>query len=726
MRRPRGCVSPATLNIMRQNILLITGSASEAKTVRDCLSRCGDQSFQIEWVGSCALAAQRLREGGKQHADASSSALAAVLLNLSLPDSTGIDTFDCIVAAAPHIPLLILSSAQDEASAKVAVRRGAQDYLLMDHVDDHTLPKAVSDLIDRAAIVEALFNEKERAQVTLNSIGDAVISTDVAGRVSYLNAVAEQLTGWDQAAAVGRPLEEVFQIIEAADRSAIADPMKAATLQNKTLALPPTCILIRRDGAESAIEDSVAPIHDRRGQVTGAVMVFRDVSKARALSQRLVHLAQHDVLTDLPNRDLLHDRLSHAMQIARRHQKPLAVLYLDLDRFKHINDSLGHMIGDRVLQAVALRLSECVRASDTVSRLGGDEFTVVAADLQDIRDAARCADKVLSAVRVPYVIDGHELHVTASIGIVLYPEDGVEVEALLQNADSAMYEAKDRGRDNYQFYRSDLNTAATEYKVLEAGLRQALQRGELELHYQTITDLATGGITGVEALIRWRHPQLGVVLPKQFIPVAEETGLIVPIGNWALREACRQAKAWQDGGLGSIRLAVNVSTVELRSRDFASGVGIILAQTGLDARCLVLELTETFLMEDSKATALVLVALKALGVQLALDDFGTGYSSLSFVRRFPIDVLKIDQSFVRDLSTDEGDASVVSAVISLGKSLHMRVVAEGVETLEQVTFLEQHGCPEAQGYYFNRPMPAASVPGLLRGKSSKPYRHAMT
>jgi diguanylate cyclase (GGDEF)-like protein/PAS domain S-box-containing protein len=697
----------------------------EAQTVRDCLSPPGDQTFHIECVDSCALGVKRLTECGKGHAEGSLG-IAAVLLNLSLPDSTGTDTFDCIFAAAPQIPLLILSPAQDEESAKAAVQRGAQDYLLTDHLDNHTLPKALTGAIDRATILESLFNERLRSQVTLDSISDAVIRADVAGLVTYLNTVAEQLTGWDQAAAVGRPLEEVFRSIEADDRTIMANPLKAATQQTRTLALPPTCFLIRRDGLKSAIEVSVASIHDRRGRVSGAVTVFHDVSKARTLSQQLLYLAQHDVLTDLPNRNLLHDRLGHAMEIARRHPRALAVLGLGLDRFRHINDSLGHRIGDRMLQAVAVRLAECVRASDTVSRLGGDEFAIVLADLQDIRDAARCADKILRAVKLPYVIEGYELHVTVSIGIVVYPEDGVEVEALLHNANCAMYEAKERGRDNYQFYRPDLNAAATEYKVLEAGLRLAMQRNELELHYQTSTDLATGGIAGVEALLRWRHPQLGLLLPKEFMAVAEETGLIVPIGNWVLREACRQAKVWHNRGLGSIRLAVNISTVELRSRDFASGVGIILAETGFDAQYLVLELTETFLMEDSTSTAVVLIALKALGVALALDDFGTGYSSLSFVRRFPIDALKIDQSFVRDLASDEGDASIVSAVISLGKSLHMRVVAEGVETLEQVIFLEQHGCPEAQGYYFNPPVEAASVPSLLRGKCSKPYRRVMT
>jgi diguanylate cyclase (GGDEF)-like protein len=434
--------------------------------------------------------------------------------------------------------------------------------------------------------------------------------------------------------------------------------MTMATHENRTVGLPPSCILIRRDGAEAAIEDSSAPIHDRRGRVTGAVMVFHDVSAARALTLKLAHFAQHDSLTDLPNRTLLNDRMAQAISVAQRQNRSLAVLYLDLDRFKHINDSLGHLAGDRLLQSVALRLTESVRASDTVCRLGGDEFVILLSEVAHAHDAAVCADKLLQAIRVPYVIDEHELHVTASVGIVIYPGDGAEVEILLKNADSAMYEAKDRGRNNYQFYRLDLNSSATERQSLEAGLRHAIDRHELELNYQPIMNLATGAIAGVEALIRWQHPELGFVLPSQFIAIAEECGLIVPIGRWVLREACRQAKAWQDAGLRLPKLAVNISAVELRSKEFVAGVATILTETGFDPRRLELELTETFLMQDSKSTALVLSALKGLGVQLALDDFGTSYSSLSYMRRFPIDALKVDQSFVRDLTTDADDARV--------------------------------------------------------------------
>jgi EAL domain-containing protein (putative c-di-GMP-specific phosphodiesterase class I) len=311
-------------------------------------------------------------------------------------------------------------------------------------------------------------------------------------------------------------------------------------------------------------------------------------------------------------------------------------------------------------------------------------------------------------------MDSHELHVTASIGVSVYPEDGGDIETLLQHADSAMYEAKDRGRNSYQFYRADLNSSATERQSLESSLRHAIERHELELQYQPIMNVATGVMAGVEALIRWQHPILGSVLPDEFISIAEESGLIVPIGQWALREACRQARVWQDARLPPIRLAVNISAVELRSKEFVGEVGTILSETGFDARHLELELTETFLMQDSKPTAVVLGALKELGVQLALDDFGTGYSSLSYMRRFPIDALKVDRSFVRNLATDADDASVVRAVINMGKSLHMRVVAEGVETREQLLFLEEHDCTEAQGYYFSRPVKAEGFAELMR------------
>jgi len=644
----------------------------------------------------------------------------AVLVDLQLPDAAGIEAFDRLYAAYPHIPICILSSTQDEGTAKLAIQRGAQDYLLKGRLDDHLLPKAIAGMIDRAIIAEALFDEKERAQVTLNSIGDAVISTDIKGQVTYLNIVAEQLTGWLRADALGRRLEEVFRIIDRDTRAVIPSPLALATLTNEIVGIPATSILIRRDGVESAIEDSCAPIHNRHGDVTGAVMVFRDVSMSRALSQRLVHLAQHDSLTDLPNRDLLNERLTQAITAAHRRHGAIGVLYLDLDRFKHINDSLGHSVGDHLLQSVAQRLRSCVRASDTVGRLGGDEFVILLLEIAHAQDAAICADKVIKALGMLYMIDEIELHITVSVGIAVYPEDGIGLKTLLQNADSAMYEAKERGRNNYQFYRADLNSRATERQLLENGLRHAIERNELELHYQPIVNLETGAISGMEALLRWLHPPFGAVPVVEFISVAEESGLIVPIGQWALRQACTQFNDWHREGLPVPGLAVNISAVELRWRGFVAGVAATLSETGIDPKYLTLELTETFIMQDSQATTLVLNALRSLGVQLALDDFGTGYSSLSYVRRFPIDVLKVDRSFVLNLDSNPDDASVVSAVINMGKSLRMRVVAEGVETPEQVEFLKQHGCSEAQGNHFSHPLKPDAVARFLRQAPKTP------
>jgi diguanylate cyclase (GGDEF)-like protein/PAS domain S-box-containing protein len=664
--------------------------------------------MKIEWVRSCAKGLERLDGNSQQRDD-----IVAIFVDLSLPDGKGIDIFDRLFAAAPHIPILILSALRDEETAKLAVQHGAQDYILKSRLDSYVVTKALRNMIERAANSEALFEEKERAQVTLDSIGDAVISTDADGRVTYVNAVAEALTGWSRQAAAGRPLVEVFRIVNVDSREVAQDPLGRAIRENRTVNLTPNCVLVRRDGSETPIEDSAAPIHDRRGTVSGAVIVFRDVTAARVLSLKMSHLAQHDGLTGLPNRTLFNDRLRQAMAMALRHRTKLAVLYVDIDRFKHVNDSAGHTAGDRLLQSVANRLLDCVRSSDTVSRQGGDEFAVLLCDVASAKDAAGAAEKMLLALGRPYRVDELELHVSASIGIAVYPEDGTTCEALLKDADVAMYRAKDCGRNNYQFFKTEMNRYALERHGLENDLHGALERREFVLHYQPKVNLLTGAMTGVEALLRWRHPKHRLIRPSRFISIAENNGLIVPIGKWVLAEACRQVKAWQVGGSTPVGIAVNVSPVELRAKGYVAGVQRVLSETGLAASRLELEITETFLMQDTIRTAMVLDELKEMGVRLALDDFGTGYSSLSFLKRFPIDTLKIDHSFVRDLATDTDDAGIVSAVVDMGKNLNMRVVAEGVETLEQYAFLKRHRCPEAQGFYFSKPMSATAIARLF-------------
>lgn len=691
---------------MPQIILLLQDNAAKVAIVQELLAKSSDGPFIVEWIGSCAAAVDRMNDRTKD-------GVAAVLIDLLIAGGPELETFDRIFQASPHIPILVLSNPEYEDVAKQAVQRGAQDYILDNHLDGYSLSKAIHNMLERAANAEALFVEKERAQVTLNSIGDAVISTDVAGNVSYLNHVAETMTGWPGAEAMGRPFTDVFRIIDGTYPKRAVNPMVVAVQQDKTVGLTAGCILIRRDGFESAIEDSAAPIHDRRGHVTGAVMVFHDVSQARAMSQRMSYLAHHDYLTDLPNRLLLNDRLSQAMAAARRREQQLAVLFVDVDRFKHVNDSLGHAIGDQLLLSVAQRLVENVRGSDTVSRQGGDEFVILLSIVAKAEDAALSANKILAALSMPHHVKEHDLQITVSMGIGIYPDDGNDAETLVKNADIAMLHAKDNGRNSYQFFKSEMNEHAVERQSLESGLRHALDRREFVLYYQPKMDLETQTITGAEALIRWRQPGRGMVFPEKFIPIAEQSGYIVPIGRWVLREACRQTQRWLDANLTPTPVAINISAVELRSKDFVQGVRDVLRENGLDARYLEFELTETALMQDPASTIAVLHALKDMGVQLTLDDFGTGYSSLSYLKRFPLDALKIDKSFVHGLCTNTGDANIVSAVINMGKSFGLRVIAEGVETLEQFLALQAQHCEEGQGYYFQEPMAANEYAKLL-------------
>jgi diguanylate cyclase (GGDEF)-like protein/PAS domain S-box-containing protein len=701
---------------MSRRLLLIDDQLSDRTAILDALVYTDGTPFPLEPVGLLAAGLERLsRDRTKQ--SRASDRIAAIIVELFLPDSNGIATFDQLFQAAPNIPILVIARLQDEHTAKLAVRHGAQDYLLKQRLDGYSLCKAVENMLERAANAEALFAQNELAEITLNSIGDAVISVNAEGEVRYLNAVAEFMTGWRSDEAVTRPLAEVLHILNGATRIPAPSPLMLAMTANKASRLTPDCVLIRRDGTEIGIEDSAAPIHDRNGQVTGAVMVFHDVTQERALALRTVHLAHHDALSGLANRVLLNDRLSHAIATAERHKSKLAVLFIDVDRFKHINDSLGHFVGDCLLQAVAQRLLAGVRNSDTVGRFGGDEFVVVLSEVSHSQDAAISADKLLVALSSPYNIDAHTIHITASIGIATYPDDALDADSLVKNADSAMYHAKARGRNQHHFYERNMNRLAGERMVLEGGLRRAIAQHEFLLHYQPKVNLLTGAITGVESLIRWRHPEHGVVPAAPFIQVAEQCGLIVPIGRWALGEACRQARAWLDAGLPAIQIGVNASAVELETNGFVDNVRATLLAFDLDPRRLELELTDTYLVQETNIMGAALRELKALGVQLAFDDFGTGFASLSSLRRLPVDELKIDQSFVRTLPSHSDDAGIVIAMITMGLSLNLRVVAEGIETRRQLEFLTDHHCPEGQGYYFSRPVAADEFAVLL----SRPF-----
>ncbi len=684
-------------------ILLIQDDPASAGRIGVALAAGDAGSFEVEWVQQLSQGLDRLSKKG----------IAAVLLDLSLPDSEGVATFDKLFAASPDVPILILAGNTSEGLAKEAVSRGAQDYLVAAHLDTYSLQRALRNAVERKGIEDSLYVEKERAVVTLNSIGDAVLCTNISGNITYLNIVAEKMTGWLRKEAVGKPLAEVFRIIDGGTRQTARNPMEMAVEQNATVGLTINCVLIRRDGYESAIEDSAAPIHDRSGGVIGAVIVFHDVSAARAMSLQMTHTAHHDVVTGLPNRLLLNDRITQSIALAHRQSRPFAVLFLDLDRFKNINDSLGHAGGDELLQSVSTRLLACVRGSDTVSRQGGDEFAILLPEITHAEDAATCAAKILVALNAPYVIGVRTVHVAASIGISLYPRDGEDSETLIKNADMAMYHAKEHGRGNFQFFEGAMNLKAVERQSVESELRRALANQEFLLHYQPKVNLDTGDITGVEALIRWQQPDRGLVPPSEFVPIAEDCELIIPIGRWVMREACTQARAWQDAGLRHLRMAVNVSAIEFRAKGFVEYVRKILSETGLQARYLVLELTERVLMENAESAAVLLEDLKTMGVHLAVDDFGTGYSSLSYLRQFPIDVLKIDQSFIKKITSNSDDSTIINAIIAMGRNLRHIVIAEGIETQEQIAYLQSQHCEEGQGFLLSPPVGAAQFGHLL-------------
>jgi diguanylate cyclase (GGDEF)-like protein/PAS domain S-box-containing protein len=475
----------------------------------------------------------------------------------------------------------------------------------------------------------------------------------------------------------------------------------------------------RRKNGESAwamLNVSLVDDDSGIGNIVEGTLV--DITERKVAEERVQSLAYYDALTGLPNRILLSDRLSNALATARRQKHKVALLFFDLDRFKTINDSLGHSVGDLLLQGVAERLKNCAREEDTVARLGGDEFLIVLTHVNDIPDAAVSAERFMDAMTARFVIQGHSLSIGCSLGISVFPEDGADSESLIKHADAAMYSAKDGGRNNFQFFTADMNAQAVERLTLENGLRLALEKKELFLMYQPQMNIATGKISGLEALLRWQHPELGIVPPDRFIRIAENSGLIVPIGEWVLKTACSQVRKWQDEGLPAVSIAINVSAVQFRQQGFCELIGRVLRETGLAPHYLELELTESLLLGDADVTLSVLQELKAMGLTLAIDDFGTGYSSFSYLKRFPVSKIKIDRSFVRDVGVNPDDAAIITAIISMAKSLNLKVIAEGVEDEAQMSFLRAHQCDEIQGYYFSKPLAVDNVAEKLRGETA--------
>ncbi|MEW5788507.1 MAG: EAL domain-containing protein [Pseudomonadota bacterium] len=553
-----------------------------------------------------------------------------------------------------------------------------------------------------------------QTRALLDSLPDPAWLSDRDGRMIAVNDAYVR--------ACGRPPEQIIgQMVETI--------WPAET--SRTLRVQDTAVLVHQsqqrregvqpvaDGSSRSFEYISTPVLDEKGVLVGVAGVARDITQLRAEQERIRHMADHDELTDLPNRSLLQERMAHALAREAGDDTQIAIMFLDLDHFKNINDSLGHEMGDRLLQQVAQRLRNNLDAGDTVSRQGGDEFAILLQHCSGLARVAAIAQRLIDAIAQPFQVDERELLVSASIGISVYPQDGTDIGTLLRNADTAMYQAKAAERGSYQFFAPEMNARVFERMALETNLRRALQNREFRLHYQPQVDAVSGRILGVEALIRWRHPELGEILPGRFIPIAEETSLIGPIGEWVLQEACRQCRAWMDQGLPPVVVAVNLSAAQFRQRRLAQGVAAALASAGISPQWLELEITESVLMQDTQRVLETLDALKALGVRLSMDDFGTGYSSLSYLKRLPIDKIKIDQSFVRELPDNDEDAAIVRAIIGIASHLRKGVIAEGVETVAQREFLLRHGCSEMQGYHFSHPLPAGELAALIRQWTAK-------
>jgi diguanylate cyclase (GGDEF)-like protein/PAS domain S-box-containing protein len=555
-----------------------------------------------------------------------------------------------------------------------------------------------SERAARAANVR-LRDSENRVRMLLDNVDEGIVSISSGGRIELFNPGAERMFGYRSADILG---ENISILMPDPYRSEHDGYLERYLHTGET-----HVIGTAREVTAQRSNGDVFPMELRISEfeLDGQAMfigIMHDITERKATEEKIIHLAHYDALTDLPNRSLVQDRIQQTIAWARRAEAQFAIMFIDLDKFKNINDTLGHDVGDQLLQMVAQRLTESLRAEDTVGRQGGDEFIVLLASLSAAEDSAVVAQKILGTLAAPFVINGQDLRTGASLGIAVYPQDGEDVETLLKNSDRAMYHAKEAGRSNYQFFAKEMNTVAAERLLLESSLRQAIDRNELLLHYQPLVNIADGRIIATEALVRWNHPELGLISPVRFIPIAEDSGVIVPLGDWVLRQACYQLKLWRELGIPLQRMAVNLSPHQFRQKHLFRNFIQILEETGVDPHWLGLEITENVIMENPEDAIATLGELKALGIELSLDDFGTGYSSLSYLKRFPIDKLKIDQSFVRDITTDADDEGLVAAIIVMAHQLDIRVVAEGVETEAQLAFLREHDCDEYQGYFFSR------------------------
>jgi len=670
-----------------------------------------DQGYDIVKAGSGQMALDIL---------AKDADFALVLMDVLMPVMDGFETVKRIKTniALEEIPVVFITAlTPSDVSVQQGYEHGAIDFIVKP-IDPAFLEAKVAAFctfyrqkqVLKAEIQQrkALVSQLQLSSTIFESSGEGIIITDERFVVRAVNPAFAQITGYSSSEIIGQKPNVLQSGLQDADfyKMMWFAIGKMGYWEGEIR----NC---RKNGEVYHEWLRITEVRNEQHAITNYIGIFSDISSHASAKQKLYYLAHYDALTELPNRVLFQETLKHEIANAQRNNTKLALMFLDLDRFKIINDTLGHSAGDKLLQEVSGRLLDCIRDNDMLSRQGGDEFTGILLGLNTASVAAVVAEKMVKAMEEPVIIQGEELYVTTSIGISIYPDDTDDIEDLLKYADTAMYKSKDKGRNTYTYYKEDVKQLSSKRFDLEAKLRKALDGDEFELHYQPKYDTVHGHITGMEALIRWNQPELGRIAPFDFIPLAEETGLIVPIGAWVLNEACRQNKAWQDAGFPGMRVAVNLSSRQFNDGNMIEIVNNIIDRHELDYKYLELELTESMIMQDAEETINILKSLYGCGIQLSIDDFGTGYSSLSYLKRFPITKLKLDRSFIMGLPDDKDDAKIVTAMITLAHGLDLTVIAEGVETREQLAWLEDAGCDEIQGYFFNAPMSAADFTKLL-------------
>lgn len=804
-------------------VLVVEDNPGDARLVELYLHEDPANPFKVVKAGRLSEALTVLGE----------QAIDVVLLDLSLPDSFGMDTLARLRAASPSVPVVVLTGTSDEGIALEALRQGAQDYLVKGQGDGELVRRAIRYAIGRSAADAALRLSEARFRALFDNAGTGVILSDAAGNYIHCNPAFCTMVGYSDAELQSMTYLDITHPDDIDSHRQLRDDMIAGRLDSYEV----TKRYIRRDGATlwvrltitamregpdnqlrftvAVVEDvtekkrledhmrlaatvfeatgeglfvtddkrriihvnpafteltgysaeevlgrtpkflasgrhppefydhifkaltetgkwqgeiwnrrktgemfaewlNISVVRNDRGEISNYVAVFSDITSRKQDEERLSYQANHDPLTRLPNRTLFQERLSRALTRAHRNQSIVALLFIDLDFFKQVNDTLGHLAGDILLQQVAERLSSCVRQGDTVARLAGDEFTVILEDITEPRDGAVVAHKILSLLAEPFDLQGHEARISSSIGVALYPSDGGDAQTLIKLADAAMYRAKHQGRNACRFHSESVNAQAFERLALESALRHAVERREFLLHYQPIFDTHTGKVAALEALLRWRHPDFGLIMPNQFLPLAEETGLILPIGRMVLDEACRQVKEWLESGFGGLRVGVNLSSRQLRAPELIEDIAAALETSGLPPAALELDVPENAIIDKGQDVDAIFTQFKTLGVRMAIDGFGSGYSSFAFLRKLPSNTLKIDQGFVRDATAGAEESEIVTAIVAVARGLHLSVVAPGIETEEQLSHLAKYDCDMVQGFLFAHPMPAQELTEYLR------------